>query len=443
MPRLGELLVAARLLTAEQIEQALRAQVMWGGRLGTALVELGFIDLDTLTRALGRQHGMPAALARHFEKADPELQAKLPAALAERLSVVPLLRLAAGNIAVAAMDRLTKVACAQIAGALDCELAELVVSIAPEQRVMYQLERVYGIQRDARFLRVPGPSATPFPELGEVPIPIDSDPEVSVPVHAVVPAAPALVSEAERDAVPVPIDVSEFDVQAPAEDLAALIDKAVDSVADRPGEPPASRDRRSYVRTVSDEEPPPTATALGRIAIRRVKFTANSMTVLAETDESPKTLADALRAVKRSPQRDRVAELAIDALMRFAPACEAAMLMVVRGHATIGWRWFCRTGDPPANLAVPTAEAGLVAATIAGNTVHRAPVTELVAVDAKLASALGATTGELVVVPIPIAGQVMCLVAAVMHAGGSIDPLTAVAGAASTAFARLIRDASR
>ena len=36
--RLGELLIATGELTAHQIEQAVRAQVMWGGRLGTNLV---------------------------------------------------------------------------------------------------------------------------------------------------------------------------------------------------------------------------------------------------------------------------------------------------------------------------------------------------------------------------------------------------------------------
>ena len=43
MPKLGELLVASGLLTADQVEQALRAQVLWGGRLGTNLIELGFV----------------------------------------------------------------------------------------------------------------------------------------------------------------------------------------------------------------------------------------------------------------------------------------------------------------------------------------------------------------------------------------------------------------
>src|SRR5215813_11314459 len=93
MPRLGELLVAAGLLTVEQVEQALRAQVMWGGRLGTNLVELHFLDLDPLSKALGRQHRLPAVLARHFEKADPDLQRMLSPEFAERFSCMPVLRM--------------------------------------------------------------------------------------------------------------------------------------------------------------------------------------------------------------------------------------------------------------------------------------------------------------------------------------------------------------
>src|SRR5215212_10182154 len=93
MPRLGELLVAAGLLTVDQVQQALRAQVMWGGRLGTNLVELHHLELDPLTESLGRQHRLPAALARHFEKADPELQRMLSPDFAERFSCLPLLRM--------------------------------------------------------------------------------------------------------------------------------------------------------------------------------------------------------------------------------------------------------------------------------------------------------------------------------------------------------------
>src|SRR5258706_3568424 len=163
MARLGELLVAARLLEADQVERALRAQVMWGARLGTNLVELGLIDLDALSRALGRQHDLPAALARHFEKADAALQQRLDPAHADVWSIVPLLRVAGGKIAIASMDPLPKATRAQIAAALGVGPGELVVSIAAEQRVRYQLERVYGISRAARFLRTKGQNVTAFP----------------------------------------------------------------------------------------------------------------------------------------------------------------------------------------------------------------------------------------------------------------------------------------
>ena len=154
MPRLGELLVAAKLLTVEQVDQALRAQVVWGGRLGTNLIELGFIDLDGLSRALGRQHNLPAALARHFEKADPELQGRLSPEQADKWSIVPLLRVGPDQkIAIASLGPLTTATRFAIAQALDIDARELVISVAAEQRLKYQLERVYGIARSARFLR--------------------------------------------------------------------------------------------------------------------------------------------------------------------------------------------------------------------------------------------------------------------------------------------------
>ena len=51
--------------------------------------ELHYLELDPLSRVLGRQHHLPAALARHFEKAEPELQARLPPQAGERLKRRP------------------------------------------------------------------------------------------------------------------------------------------------------------------------------------------------------------------------------------------------------------------------------------------------------------------------------------------------------------------
>src|SRR5689334_4397410 len=137
MARLGELLVAAGLLTAEQVEQALRAQVVWGGRLGTNLVELKLADLDQVTRLLGQQHGLPAALARHFEHSDPELQKRFPADLAAALKVVPLVYLADEQVAIAAIEPLDVDSHRTVADILGIAPDKLIVSVAAELRIHY------------------------------------------------------------------------------------------------------------------------------------------------------------------------------------------------------------------------------------------------------------------------------------------------------------------
>lgn len=61
MSRLGELLLEEKLVTKDQLEEALETQVVHGGRVGTNLVELGFLKEGDLARVLGRQHNLPFA----------------------------------------------------------------------------------------------------------------------------------------------------------------------------------------------------------------------------------------------------------------------------------------------------------------------------------------------------------------------------------------------
>ncbi len=258
MSRLGERLIAAGLLTHEQLEQALRAQVVWGGRLGTNLVELGCIDLDTLATALGKQYGLPPALGRHFDRADRQLQEQFPPDLAIKYEVVPLLRF--GNpprIAVVSIDPLTPEARDEIAEAFGLEADQIVPSIAAEMRVRYHLERVYDLTRSTRFLRSRGKTIPPFPLFDPNALPFD----VEEPTGPIIEPDPPVK-------VPLP---------AEADDLAAMIDAAIDSVTtpepgrgERP-DGPTGRERRSYIKLIVDEPAGPKDTQpLGRIPIRRV-----------------------------------------------------------------------------------------------------------------------------------------------------------------------------
>lgn len=160
---MGEMLLAGGLLSAEALDRALESQAVHGARLGTNLIETGALKLDTLSEALARQQDLPAALERHFERSDPTVQQLVDPVIAAQWRAVPLGRLpgAEGRVAVAVMDPVPAKGLAEFREALG---AEVVQAIAPELRVRYQLERVYGVERPNRFKRMSGGQSSPGSE---------------------------------------------------------------------------------------------------------------------------------------------------------------------------------------------------------------------------------------------------------------------------------------
>lgn len=454
MARLGEQLTAMELVSPDKLDQALRAQVVWGGRLGTNLVELGAVDLDDLSRALGQLHGVPAALARHFDKADPELQAKLPVNVAKRFCVLPLVRLSPERIAVVSLDPLRKEALETIAAVYEVDPRDgIVYSVAAELRVLYHLERVYKIPRTSRYLRAKGSTVPPAFEV-DIEVSFESISEVDVPLQPVAsaPSPGPAVSGAEAELA---------EMGSTADEFAAMIDLAIDNVVEPTPDDnePHGRDRRTYLRTLGDEadadadagslEPGKTE-KLGRIAIKRVVVTPAAPVMPAITEAPaiipsgrPTSLAQALRAIKRGTHRDHVAELVVETLEQFVPACDAALLLVVRGAVAIGWKHFARGRESAPEVAVPLDQPGIVPAVIANQQIGRCATDDLGPIDSLLMRELGGIDSDLVVAPILIGSRVMCLVAASTERGTDTSPVDAIATAAGAAFARLIRDASR
>ncbi len=89
MPRLGEILTAKGALSTEQLRSGLEACRRQGGRLGTWLVRLGFINEAQLLEALSEQSRCPAARALELATAPSEVRALLPAAFSRCHLVVP------------------------------------------------------------------------------------------------------------------------------------------------------------------------------------------------------------------------------------------------------------------------------------------------------------------------------------------------------------------
>lgn len=85
--RLGEILVARKVLKRRQVQQALRGQRL-GERLGECLVRSGLLPEDTLYEALSAQHGLPLATLRSND-IDPRALQSLPEPMRKKLQLIP------------------------------------------------------------------------------------------------------------------------------------------------------------------------------------------------------------------------------------------------------------------------------------------------------------------------------------------------------------------
>lgn len=99
--KLGELLVKAKLISQEQLEEAMVAQRREGGKLGSIVVRMGFCNDQDIVSFLGMQYGVPAADLEQWPPIDATVIALIPSELANRHKVLPLQR--TGNVLTLAM----------------------------------------------------------------------------------------------------------------------------------------------------------------------------------------------------------------------------------------------------------------------------------------------------------------------------------------------------
>ena len=152
--RLGELLIQEGLLTPSQLEQALTAQHVFGGRLGTNLVEQGFVSEEDLARVLSRQLGIRMVRPHEVSAIDGRVLALIPADVARKYQVVPFGHdVAKDRVSVAVADpgNLQKIDELQFALSRKVDFA-----ICPEVMLAWALEKYYGIERARRYIRVAG-----------------------------------------------------------------------------------------------------------------------------------------------------------------------------------------------------------------------------------------------------------------------------------------------
>ena len=102
MTRLGELLQQAGKITEEQLNQALAAQQSQGGRVGSHLVKLGYIDDEELVEFLSQRYGVPAINLSEIE-VDDSIIGIIPAEVARKYTILPVSK-AGAKLTIAMVD---------------------------------------------------------------------------------------------------------------------------------------------------------------------------------------------------------------------------------------------------------------------------------------------------------------------------------------------------
>src|SRR4051794_19210798 len=87
--RLGEILVKQGACSEAAVRDGLKNQIIFGGRLGTNLLEIEAVTEEALARALGKQHGL--ACLHGPQQLDPAAVALLTPEIADRYDAVPFL----------------------------------------------------------------------------------------------------------------------------------------------------------------------------------------------------------------------------------------------------------------------------------------------------------------------------------------------------------------
>jgi hypothetical protein len=146
--RLGEILVQSGACKREAVADALKNQVIFGGRLGTNLLDLGAVREADLARALGERHGLPTL---HGDlRLDPAAVALLKPEVADRYDVVPYV-LQDRKLALLVCDPNDFSMLDEVAFVTGKQVHPIVV---PEARLWALLRDTYGLDRQLRGIEV-------------------------------------------------------------------------------------------------------------------------------------------------------------------------------------------------------------------------------------------------------------------------------------------------
>lgn len=151
--RLGERLIDRGKITRAQLDKALKAQLIFGGHLGTNLIELGFVDERTLVHTLAEIYRVRPAAPEMFDQIPEPVLSTLPVEIVERYRVIPV-DIERNNrknwvLHLAVIEPRSVPPISSVG-----KFTKLVPWIAPEVRILHAMERYYGVPRRPRYINL-------------------------------------------------------------------------------------------------------------------------------------------------------------------------------------------------------------------------------------------------------------------------------------------------
>jgi hypothetical protein len=369
--KLGEMLVRDGRITSVQVDAAIAHQARVGGRIGSVMVELGFIDAETLTIYLGLMLGMPIATGATLERCKRSAVRLLTPQQAARYRCVPIV--IQGQTLILAIDDPHDM---QSLDALHNVTGyRILPRIAPEIRLYYYLERFYGVARPPRYEALgemprgnqqagshaasglPGPPLPGLPPRRATPVPAPTPRPVLRRITESTPPQVASTAPAQPRTAP-----SSRPPPLPAQAAASPAEGAIAAVA------PSVR----RAPTVPPPTPPagPKATVVPASAEEALELDANDLVIELEADDAEVagthvgaaashgggngahahaggpvvrsaydiiSLELGLSTMASTDQRGAVA----DALLGWASGVfHVGVLCLVRDHMALGWKGF-------------------------------------------------------------------------------------------------------
>lgn len=149
--RLGDLLISSRVITNEQLKEALEIQKIEGKRLGTVLIENEVITENQLIDTLQLQLGIDYVDLNGIT-ISPEMARLLPKNIAKKHSVIPV-KLVHNELYIAMLDPLNFIALEEVAAATKKKVTPLIASSSAFERAMQNLYANEGAARAIEEMR--------------------------------------------------------------------------------------------------------------------------------------------------------------------------------------------------------------------------------------------------------------------------------------------------